>query len=88
MRQGCKDASLARAINEEPNLEDSTRRVQQVLSSNPFLKYTMLKKKHPLLPRHKTARHEWARERHCWTPSQWHEVIFSDEKKVESQLSG
>lgn len=81
LREGRKGATSASKIKSDLNLSVSTRRVQQILSSDENLVYKQMKRKPPLTVLHVSARLNWARERHAWTPAQWGRVVFSDEKK-------
>ncbi|CDF37417.1 unnamed protein product [Chondrus crispus] len=56
-------------------------RVRVVLSSTPTLRYMRMARAPMMLPRHKIARESWARDKVTWTPSDWANVVWSDEKK-------
>lgn len=62
------------------SLPVTTRRVQQILSEDSHIKYQNRLPTPRLLPRHKSARLEFA-ERHKFWENEWRSVIFSDEKK-------
>jgi len=81
LREGAKGNSSAAQLKFQLSLPVSKRRVQQILSSADHLQYRKYKIAPPLTEQHIAKRLEWARERHAWTPGQWSQVIFSDEKK-------
>jgi len=86
LREGAKGNSSAAQLKFQLSLPVSKRRVpkrriQQILSSADHLQYRKYKIAPPLTAQHIAKRLEWARERHAWTPGQWSQVIFSDEKK-------
>lgn len=81
LREARKGESSASTIKNNLNLPISTRRIQQILTSDPHLQYKKPIKRPPLLASHCTARLNWARERHAWSSQQWGRTIFSDEKK-------
>lgn len=62
--KGRKSSSLAKYIKKDFRLAISTRRVQKILSAEPFLKSKYPYQKPRLLPRYKQVRLEWVRKRH------------------------
>lgn len=61
-------------------LNCSTRTIRRVLHNASYVKFKKLKKKPPLLRRHKMDRLNFAKQSMAWT-SKWYSVLFSDEKK-------
>lgn len=58
----------------------TTRRVRQIMSESPFLKYAKRKKRPSHKPEHISPRLSWATS-HVDYGQKWRDVIFSDEKK-------
>lgn len=58
----------------------TTRSVQRIISSAPYMKYMKRKQQPKLKPEHKAIRLSWTEARISWT-NKWKEVVFSDEKK-------
>lgn len=80
LRKASNSAATARVIKEKVATSASIRTVQRVIKACPHIKRKKLQKKPHLLPRHKTARLEYCRNHIHWK-EEWHQVIFSDEKK-------
>lgn len=74
-----KNMSAAQ-IKRELSLDITKRRVQQILHEDVNLKYQSRLAKPKLLPRHKTARINFA-EKYKFFNEEWYHIIFSDEKK-------
>lgn len=72
----------AKDIRDHLNLSISVRRVQQILCSTAFLKYSKARSAPYLKIRHKEARLEWAKEKLQWNQTIWKDVMFTDEKKL------
>ena len=70
----------ASKLRQSLSLNISVRRVQQLLHSSPYLKYSKMRKGPWLTKRHMKQRVEWASKHVSWN-SNWGRVIFSDEKK-------
>ena len=75
-----KGEQSAKQIKETQNIELSTRRVQQILSSTPHLQYKKRKPRPALTKTHVDTRLSWGQGKAFWLDG-WHSVIFSDEKK-------
>lgn len=67
-------------IRVESNVQVSSRRIRQVLQANNNIIYGKCVNTPRLLPRHKTARLQFAEKYQFWD-KEWSEVVFSDEKK-------
>lgn len=59
----------------------SVRRIQQMFSSSPFLRYTKDKKRPYLLLRHKISKVNFASDMLANRTVDWNSVIFTEEKK-------
>ena len=75
-----KGEQSAKQIKETQNVELSTRRVQQILSSTPHHQYKKRKPRLALTKTHVDTRLSWGQGKTSWTEG-WHSVILSDEKK-------
>lgn len=67
-------------IKAQLGLQISRNRIVQILHENKFIKYTSMVHKPKLLERHIKARLEFANKHQFWA-EEWHNVVFSDEKK-------
>lgn len=81
VREASKTGSSASSIRNSLQLNVGTRRVQQIMSASPNLKYKKARSAPPLSQLHIKRRLNWARIRHAWTPGNWGCVVFSDEKR-------
>jgi transposase len=70
----------ARTAKDKLNIPLTVRRVRQIISSSPNLKYEKRKSTPKLKKGHIENRLKWASEKIIWD-RKWREVIFSDEKK-------
>ena len=80
LREASNSAATARVIKDKVGCSASIRTVRRVIQQCPHIKRKKFQKKPHLLPRHKTARLEYCRHHIHWK-EEWHQVIFSDEKK-------
>jgi hypothetical protein len=78
--EASKNKLSAAQIKAKLELPVGKRRVQQILHSNPNLKYKKAAKKPPLSQQHKDFRLTFAKEHMTWN-KKWRNVVFSDEKK-------
>jgi len=72
---------LARDLRDAYCKHGTVRRVQQILSNNPPLQWTRIRKAPALTREHKDARLAWSRAHVHRGPSGWKNTIFSDEKR-------
>lgn len=79
-REAVNQKRTASQIRAELQLPVTTRRVQQILSSNENLKWYKRLGKPNLTKQHKLHRFHFAEKYISWT-DEWKNVIFSDEKK-------
>jgi len=80
LREACKGEMSAAELKKHFKLDIGVRRVQQILSAVPYLRYERMKKACFMLKRHKEMRLEWARH-HLESGTVWRRHIFTDEKK-------
>lgn len=71
----------AREIQQSLDLDITVRRVQQILSETPYVRYGMRQATVNMTEKHKKKRYEWAREYLLWHSVKWENIIFSAEKK-------
>ena len=57
------------------------RRVQQILSETPHVRYMTRCPTVKMTEKHRENRMKWARQQLQWNATSWKDVIFSDEKK-------
>lgn len=69
-----------RDIMNDLHIAVSVRRVQQLLSTDPFVTYRKVKRTLPLKLPHKTARIIWATAHARWPAEKWAKAFFIDEK--------
>lgn len=81
IRHGRTGRHTARTLRDSYAPAVSVRRVQQILSAAPDLRWARMERAPALLPRHKLARHNWARKHLSRGASFWKRTIFSDEKR-------
>lgn len=77
-RRGDHSAEQLRVMFKAPV---STRRIQQLLSSDEYLEYVPMLKAPKMTPFYRAARLDWARERIGKGMEYWRYVVFSDEKR-------
>lgn len=75
----------AREISATLNGVVGTRRIQQILSSQPHIQFKKMKTSFWLTKNHKKQRLTWVNEKLTWPVDDWRFVIFSDEKKFNLQ---
>lgn len=80
LRAASNSAATARKIKDKVGTSASIWTVRRVIKQCLHLKRKKLMKKPHLLQRHKDARLEYCRTHFNWK-EEWHQVIFSDEKK-------
>lgn len=75
-----KNKLFSGQIASKLDLPVTSRRVRQILNEDPHMIFKKRAKKPPLSSTHKAARLNFARNHMGWT-KEWHQVLFSDEKK-------
>lgn len=79
-REITRGGSSCSQVKRELGLDVSKTTIWREVKSHGTFQYRKRKCAPFMTPAHKTRRVQWAVERAHWT-SQWHSVIFSDEKK-------
>lgn len=81
LREAARTKKSAREIKESLGVNVTVRRVQQILSSSPYLEYKKANVVPYMMSRHKEARLSWSKEKLNWGAVNWRKIIFTDEKK-------
>lgn len=69
------------ALNKNLQLNLSTSTIRRAIKENNQFVHKKMKKTFFLTPQHKKVRIEWTTEHATWSPTQYRNVIFSDENK-------
>ncbi|KAM8702576.1 hypothetical protein ACLKA7_001912 [Drosophila subpalustris] len=80
LRKASNSHDSVENIREKCDINASLSTVNRIISKAKHLKRLKIKKKPPLNPAERAQRLNFCREHVAWT-SQWHSVVFSDEKK-------
>ncbi|CDF32825.1 unnamed protein product [Chondrus crispus] len=81
IREAHKGEMTSTELVKTLQLPVKSSRVRAILSSTPTLRYMRMARAPMILPRHKIAPESWARDTVTWTPGDWANVVWSDEKK-------
>lgn len=84
LREAKKGESSANELRVALNMPVSTRRIQQIISADPHLRYRKIAKAPYMTPQNRENRYKWARHFVTKGSHFWVGTVFSDEKSLTS----